>query len=374
MRKPLSSYFLTSFSHINSDCTTDCKNVDFHSQTLKLSSSSSSYKFTFCSWEGCLSEPAGAISSSQAGASLSVMNCKFNNCNSTSDTTATKDYNGGAICVNGLSTITVSSSVFFNCRAPQTNKNDCGSGGIYTHSIHNSISLSLSAFISCFTGTSGAALFFESVSSTQLNPEIISDCKFIQCRSQDTTPDGGGMTLWERVYTIRCISCFFSGCSTTGVGGGFDYYFSANYESYPIKFCFFNRNTGGAGNDIALAGLYTLVGKLLLHCFSTSDPSRVAYLTSTWSLGDFNWLPQGVSTHLTRLMDASFEISAAYTFLLRAVIHTLIHLITFPFFTFEAQAIFYFLVWSILLLSHWQTLRNSLLRSHYKNNALLHFF
>ena len=293
-----SSSFCSSFPPSNSDSPTIYDHIDFGSQTKNLPSSESSFQFTFCSWDNCCSEPAGAISCDKSGASLIVMNCKFNNCNSTSDTTATKEYNGGAICVIGLNTLIVSSSLFNNCKAPQTGNDNGGSGGLYIRSIKKVLSISSNDFISCFTGSSGAGLFFSSSYTPKLDTEMIVDCEVINCISQDNSPDGGGMCLWESSYTLYCIGCMFSGCSTTGNGGGFNFNFAKKSEPYPIKFCFFNGNTGGAGNDISLSGSYSLEGKLVLYCLSTSNTNRIAYWTTTWSLGDFNWLPQRIKKYL----------------------------------------------------------------------------
>ena len=217
------------------------------------------------------------------------MNCRFNNCNSTSGTTATQAYNGGAICVVGINTLIVSSSLFFNCRAPQTNHDNGGSGGIYTRSLKKSFSVSLSSFISCFTGSSGAGVSFDAPSDHKLDTEIVNDCYCLQCSSDGISPDGGGMCLWDTFYTMKCTGCLFSGCSTTGSGGGFCFRFGANSESYPIKFCFFADNTGKTGTDVCF---YILYFDPCLHCFSTSAQNRVGYYDTTWTQSDFNWLLQ----------------------------------------------------------------------------------
>ena len=278
----------------NADCTTECIDRNFDSEQFSTNSASS-YSFISCSWEGCLREPGGAISSTRAGASIAVISCTFHRCNSTSGTVPNEEFNGGAICVVRPNSLVVSSCSFVKCSAPQTDNDNGGSGGIYTHSIQRGISLSSSDFISCFTGSSGAALFFESVSPTHLNEEIISDCKFIHCRSQDQSPDGGAMALWEHVNVVWCYNCLFSECSTTGSGGGMDILFGQDFDSYPIKFCFFAHNKGESGNDLALSASYMLEGELIQHCLSTSAPTRVVYWTTTWCIPDYTWLPQANS-------------------------------------------------------------------------------
>ena len=293
MRTPLSSYSLTSFSHINSDCATDCKNVDFRSRTQALSSSTSSYKFTFCSWEGCLSEPAGAISSSKAGVSLAVHHCTFTRCNSTKPNTTPKErYNAGAIYLNGISSLILSSSLFYNCCAPQTQYDDSSSGAMHLRSIKSLFSISSSDFISCFTGSSGGGIGFFSTSSPKLSIETVSDCICIQCSCSGIYPDGGGMCLWEWKETLKCTGCLLSGCSTTGNGGGLNFYFAPSSESYPVKFCFFAGNSGNLGNDVFLYILPNKETIILKHCLSLSPPTIGYCLNGVYKSTNSNWLPQ----------------------------------------------------------------------------------
>ena len=292
MRQSLFSSFSLSSSHINSDSLLNYDHIDFGSQTQNLPLTESSFLFHYCTWDNCLSEPAGAISCSQSITSLIVMHCKFNNCNSTLGTTATQAYNGGAICVVGINTLIVSSSLFFNCRAPQTNHDNGGSGGICIRSIKKVLTIYSSDFISCFTGSSGAGVDFETSSRPKLDLEIIVDCRCIQCRSQDTSPDGGGMCLFDYVETLKCIGCLFSSCTTTGSGGGFDFYFGTNSESYPIKYCFFMGNTASSsGNDLYFWNLLPASGYLAMKdCFSKSASYRIGYRVGTGSSRSDNWL------------------------------------------------------------------------------------
>ena len=278
VRRSCSFYSSLSLSHINSLALTIYNNIDFGTQTQNLPSSEYSFQFHSCTWDNCCSEPAGAISCDQSDASLIVMNCKFNNCNSTSGVTATQAFNGGAICVIGISTFIVSSSSFYNCRAPQTIHDNGGSGGLYIYYLKKTFSLSSSDFISCLTGSSGAAIYFVSSSTPKLDIETVLDCRVINCKAQVNSPDGGGMCLWEWTDTLKCTGCLFSGCSSTSTGGGLNFNFAANSESYPIKFCFFIGNTASyVGNDIFLYLLPNNDNLVLKHCFTLSNSKRIGY-------------------------------------------------------------------------------------------------
>ena len=289
---PKSSSFSSSSPFINSDCPTDCKNVDFHSQTQRLSSSYSSYKFTFCSWDNCLSEPAGAISCFQSGASLTVTSCLFLSCLSTSfeNPDANEEYNGGAICVVEISSLVVSSSSFIKCCAPQTNNDNRGSGGIFAYGIITTISLSSSQFISCFTGTSAAGAYFESIKTSDVGPQTVNNCRFVNCKAEGNTPDGGGLTFRNPAYTMGCSnSLFYKYSATTNAGGGLDFTFNENSDDYPIRFCFFKENDATLGHDIRLRGYSSTNPNPLLHCFSSSK-EKIVYITEGDCYND-NWLP-----------------------------------------------------------------------------------
>ena len=197
--------------------------------------------------------------------------------------------------MTGIQSITVSSSLFFECCAPQTNHDNGGAGGIYAYSIKRSFSLSSSDFISCSTGSSGGGIYFDCNSNPRLNIEIITDCRCVQCRSQDTSPDGGGMCLFERYSTIHSTECLFCECTTTGSGGGLNFYYGTNCESYPIKYCFFAGNAGGYAKDVFLWTILPENGYLVFTCcFTTSESNRIGYSMSSAYKSKDNWIPLGV--------------------------------------------------------------------------------
>ena len=281
----------TSLSSFNSACTTDCRNINFETQTKALSSAAS-YSFNNCSWSGCLSEPAGAISCSTSGVSLIITGCIFLHCYSTSGKTASKTYNGGAICLNGINSLIASSSSFIQCSALQTNHDNGGSGGIFAYNIKTTISLSYLSFVSCFTGTSAAGAYFESIKASTVGPETVNNCRFVDCKAEGKTPDGGGLTFRNPAYTMGCSNTLFCKCNaTTNAGGGLDFTFNKSTDSYPIRFCFFKDNAAVYGKDIRLRSCSSNQQNPLLHCFSQTESDRVY----DWSnkKDRTTWLPQG---------------------------------------------------------------------------------
>ena len=78
------------------------------------------------------------------------------------------------------------------------------SGGIYALSPTNMFSLSSSVFILCFTGSSGAALYFSSV-NMNLAKEMIANCRIRKYKSQEQSLEGRRMRLWESEYILSYI-------------------------------------------------------------------------------------------------------------------------------------------------------------------------
>ena len=100
-----------------------------------------------------------------------------------------------------------------------------------------------------------------------------------ECNFTNESLDGGAVWIWETGELIGLKNCFFSLChATTGFGGALNHYLS-NYKenSYPIRYCFFNKNTAPYGNDAYLVLSDTFKGAPFLHCFSTTTTNRLAY-------------------------------------------------------------------------------------------------
>ena len=277
-------------SHQNADCTTECINHSFGSEQI-TPDSSYSYSFKLCSWDSCIREPGGAISSTTPGASITITACTINNCNSTKpNTTPTYSYNGGAIYANGIKEFAVSSSSFICCCAPQTTHDNGGAGGIFAYDIKTTVSLSSSHFISCFAGAAGGGAHFESIKTSSVGPQTVNNCRFVQCVAEGISPDGGGLNLWYSTYTPGCSNCLFSQCEAQW-GGGLDFTSNGSPDRHPIRFSFFNNNSvisGGSGKDIYF---YSPQGTPCLHCFSTTESPRIGGASAQ----DNDWLP------LTRL-------------------------------------------------------------------------
>ena len=291
-------------SHKNADCRTDCFNQNFDSQQI-TPNSASTYSFRSCSWDGCLREPGGAISSTTSGASITVTTCTFNNCNSTKQNTQPSySYTGGAICAKGIKELTVSSSFFIHCCAPQKKNDNGGSGGIFASDIQTTISVSSSDFICCFTGSSGAGLQLGAIQSSDVGPQTINNCRFMYCTAEGNTPDGGALNFLKSSYTPGCSNCLLSYCKAK-FGGGIHFVFNSNPHPHPFHCCFFNRNSvpsGGSGNDICFSNKPSLPP--LVHCFSTTSSSKIYN-------GDDNWLPQGSisfgNSTTERKQDSTYE-------------------------------------------------------------------
>ena len=283
-------YFPFSSSPPNTDCLPDCINKHFRSLRFSLPSDSTS--FSFCSWEDCLGEPGGAIYSSSAGASITVNSCIFNKCNSTKpNTSSSHSYNGGAIFVSGITELIVFSSTFFHCCAPQNNHDNGGSGGIFAYDIKTTIWISSSHFISCFTGSSGGGAYLSSIKASDVGPQSITSCSYIQCTGYGITPDGGGLSLSYSDYTLGTSSCLFCSCATVGCfDGGLYFTFNANSDPYPICFCFFNGNSASQGADVYL--MNHSGSNPILHSFTTTDAQYTVY-PSHWDAAQKqdDWLP-----------------------------------------------------------------------------------
>ena len=194
--------------------------------------------------------------------------------------------------MNIINTLIILSSSFVLCCAPQTNKDNCGAGGVFVYQV-TSLSLSNTLFASCFTGSSGAGAYFESVKGSVQSPQTVNHCIFVSCIAEGNSPDGGGLGITNSDYTTKCTNSLFSICKSDN-GGGFLIAYAAQPEPYPLRFCFFHNNYATYGTDVCFP--YLPSNSPFVHCFSTSDTPRLHYwhLNSTSSKAYNNWLPQGI--------------------------------------------------------------------------------
>ena len=225
----------------------------------------------------------------------------FTKCNSTSyeHPDAIHSYNGGAVFVNGIKELAVSSSSFVRCCAPQTNHDNSGSGGIFATDVLTSLAVSNCDFLFCFTGASGGGTDIQSLKTSSVRGHAMDSCRFISCTGYGNSPDGGCICFWTCVYPTGCASCLFAHNYAAFQGGAL-YFRSAsptsNSRVYPfLSFCFFSDNLSQRGNDAAFEGY--VPSEPFLHCFSTSSLGRIYN-------GNDNWLPITTYNPLLCVYDA----------------------------------------------------------------------
>ena len=276
--------------------------------TLRLVTTSTT--FSSCNWNSCSApnDSGSAIQCTGSEIVLTVEKCFFISCSS--------DREGGAIHTSSIHTLDVKESFFYKCSTSTTSDNH-GSGAIWIYGIQQKLSIVNNDFISCTSTASGGA-FIVWKCFDNIKGETISSCRYIDCNATDTTPDGGAVWIWDNSELIGVSECLFSICNSY-YGGGLDHYLS-NYDSgtYPIRFCFFNKNVGDCGNDVHLFLLNTQKGSPFLQCFSTTEELRIGYLDQS-SNGVYDitiqnaWLPLGTLLSLNAFTTASINHSLSRT-------------------------------------------------------------
>ena len=251
----------------------------------------STYEFSWCTWSSCSAsgDAGGALKCTGTGSKVYVERCSFSSCSAYKQ--------GGAIHTSSIHTLDVKDSLFYACSS-STKENDEGSGAMWIYGIQQKLSISETSFISCTTKASGGACIIQKCSSN-IKGQIINQCRCIHCNATDMSPDGGALYIPTSTELIGLEECLFSLCHSL-YGGALDHSLS-NYKehTYPIRYCFFNKNTvseSGYGNDVVLRNhLLDNNNPVLQHSFSTSTSIRVGYYyNSNWYKNDFNWLPHVV--------------------------------------------------------------------------------
>ena len=242
-----------------SNCNFSNLEIVGHGAAIVCTSSHSTINIVSCSFTSCTSSlNGGAVFSDGKWNSLTVADCLFKDCLTTSTTSYP---GGGGICVEGSSaSLTIHTTSFIECKASVTNR---GGSGFFASQMHSSYTYS-SRFISCLTNCAGGAIFFYEVS----NAISISDTLF-----SDNSAASHGGAIREHSNTI---------------------------PSTPhISYSFFTGNTAQNkhGNDFCVYPEITSTPFTL--SLSTGDSNRVA-----WATGDQAhvyedediWLPQGIVT------------------------------------------------------------------------------
>ena len=330
MRKyTLSSFLQTQY---NSNTPTCLKDITPLTQNNECVSSRHdlteevSYKFTFCSFSQLCGESdnGGAISctgsSIQTSTSLLVASCSFSECSAP---------DGGAIYTSTLSSFELQNSFFFDCSSTYNSSNH-GGGSVWISAIQHQLVLCTNEFTSSTCKGSGGGVLIEQCSDTIYGAEIIHGCKFLDCNATDQSPDGGGVCVWNNLKTIGLCCCLFSSCHSAEDGGAIRHDING-YEpnSYPIRFCFFERNAAMYGNDIYFS--YALSESPCFHCFSTATEQSICYSTGDYNYNFDDWLPigdiryikdDGVDTDTTQCIDTFDTADSVTSWYISALLQT----------------------------------------------------
>ena len=186
-------------------------------------------------------------------------------------------------------------SFFYKCSTDTLTDND-GSGAIWIFGITNTLSITNNFFLSCTAKASAGAFRINSCTNKIKGPQIINNCRFIDCNATKTTPDGGAVWVRANSELIGLTDCLFSVCNSGDNGGAFRINYIVGKSALNlIHFCFFNKNTAPHGNDVSFASFEPNNNEpVCKHCFSTSNSKLIGYyLNAVWYMTDVNWLPQG---------------------------------------------------------------------------------
>ncbi|KAK2963985.1 hypothetical protein BLNAU_1066 [Blattamonas nauphoetae] len=223
----------TSFTHCHTPSRSSTNTqIDYDGQhfteSLPVSVySSPTHIFTFCTFEGCVSdfEGGGAISVRTSGVNLQVKQCSFHSCGA--------DIMGGALFMENPSDL--SSQLFLS----ESSFAECWTGmfGGSVYADCPSLSISHCFFVdSVAYSNSGGATYLVGIDSSATN--VVSDCLFDSCRleyASDEFDGGGAVNLND--CDAQLSSLQFRGCSAASATGH-DVY--VNYDEFhpdSVEFC-----------------------------------------------------------------------------------------------------------------------------------------
>ena len=263
----------------------------------KILDSSGTYSFTNCKWKNCKSpsdnDRGGAICCSTPEVFISITMCTFIDCCCTE---SSNGHSGGTIYATDLASISVTNSLFqWTKSTPQAYLG----GAMYLEKI-NSVDITDDSFTQFSINSTGGAIFIQSCSTESQSTPVINNCRFIKGIASNGR--GGGVYAANiKQYDNFLTNSLFSECSAVSAGALWlqfsSYPSSTSSEVYPVKNCFFNRNslsrTNGYGNDVLIFGCDIKdENPLFLSCFSTSDSPRVGYYYYySYESTDVSWLP-----------------------------------------------------------------------------------
>ena len=153
---------------------------------------------------------------------------------------------------------------------------------MYLYNI-NSVTTNDDTFTKCYITGSEGAVYINSCSSKDGGGEVINSCQFLICKA--TSDSGSGIcAVVNNLYNTLVSNSLFSECSDLRGGTLWLRYYSSDYtlEGYPLKYCFFHKNTCGAGNEVTICAddakyIPTDNKPICFWCFSTTILNRVGY-------------------------------------------------------------------------------------------------
>ena len=238
-------------------------------------SSGHSYSFTKTDFIRCdCNQYGGAIylngESEQSATALEVSDSTFTTCYANE---------GAGIYVNAVSSLKVSSSLFYNCGNSATVR---GGGicmkGVSSHEIKESLFLSLN------TNEDAGAVFFDGCTQNLLSTTV-KDNRFLHCECTGKSGSSGGVIELRDNTCPRFRNCLFSYCIAIEAGGAL-LLFGA-YPSPVLSFSFFHDNTATSNNGHDCCLYDGGPADLALHCLS--DTSRTPHVSPS---NHDHWLPK----------------------------------------------------------------------------------
>ncbi|KAH7829601.1 uncharacterized protein MONOS_16 [Monocercomonoides exilis] len=252
-------------------------------------------EFIWCEWNGSKengevdsyadgSSNGGAICMyGQSSASVSVSHCVFCGC--------VAHWCGGGISCYNIKSVEIVNNTFDSCTA----QNYLG-GGAFVYTISTCVRISGCEFQNCKAYSTGGGLYlgnFQVSGAGCIGEEneggesaCVFDCCFTSCSL--TNSYGGGMYCYNIPTAFKMRSIQFISCSASSYGGGLRLYPYRQTSQNDIIYCFFlffheckcSANPP-YGHDIAYADHYSLYlesGNPFKECYTTNtDEKRMCY-------------------------------------------------------------------------------------------------
>ena len=238
VRKHLSSKY--SYVLQSNACEQNCQGQNLGTRRVSLDSSST-HTFTSCSWKDCKSAQGPAISfRSRTSSSLTVDQCSFDSCNSTS---SVRQDGGGAINAYQVKNVRITSSLFYSCKCTSFQLSTEGQlrsgGGVLLHSVTETPLVKMCIFISCEVLDDAGGLGIYSCGNN-LNAIPVQDSRFISCYCNDSS----GAYEFQLSTCKMCSSCLYCGCTSKGSGGVSWIRFNRTTSEAEISFSLYHENVG----------------------------------------------------------------------------------------------------------------------------------